>query len=423
MELHRLDGIPVGGIDILDIQSPDGDMGTVESPLKGPLQDGTDGLGPVQDPKIVLTFTGRDGNTYHADADENIYLALDGPGLDGFFKKIGKGIKKFSKKVGKAAGKVGKAFNRFVNPATILLRNGFLAAMKLNMFKVPERLRFGYLSDDEARRRGMDPNGFAKLKKVSEKAHKIYTAAGGKESNLRKAILTGKGNRDRLVALSGIGLNGLGLSPDLDPDDRFNDEFERFIVEADADTVEMALSGQVQVEGIGAVAETGTAVASGVVAALGTALSKVQGVFDRAKPVADSARTLVDSGRSLFDTGRDIRNTIRDIAPRPVPTDAMAPDLPPPTSPQGIGAKESRPEGESWAQRNKWLLIGGTVVFVGGGIGYAYYRNKKNQEEAKKKIPKTKRSLNGPPKRTYKRKAVKGRTANSGNAMASKLLL
>lgn len=73
-----------------------------------------------------------------------------------------------------------KTVNRYLNPATILLRNGFLLAMKVNLMKVAERLRFGYLSDAEAQKRGMSMSGFAKLKEAISKADKIYELAGGK---------------------------------------------------------------------------------------------------------------------------------------------------------------------------------------------------------------------------------------------------
>nr|MDQ3073831.1 hypothetical protein [Bacteroidota bacterium] len=36
--------------------------------------------------------------------------------------------------------------NRYVNPATVLLRNGFLGAMKINLLKVAEKIRFAYLT-------------------------------------------------------------------------------------------------------------------------------------------------------------------------------------------------------------------------------------------------------------------------------------
>lgn len=91
------------------------------------------------------------------------------------------------------------------NPATVLLRAGVLASMKLNVFGVAEKLRWSYLSDQEAAKRGIIPEKFAQLKKIREKLEKIFFDAGGKPENLKESILTGKGNQDRKVVLSGLG--------------------------------------------------------------------------------------------------------------------------------------------------------------------------------------------------------------------------
>ena len=44
--------------------------------------------------------------------------------------------------------------------------------MKLNLFKVAQRLKYAYLSEDEARKKEMDMDKFAKLRKVKEKLEK-----------------------------------------------------------------------------------------------------------------------------------------------------------------------------------------------------------------------------------------------------------
>jgi hypothetical protein len=48
---------------------------------------------------------------------------------------------------------------------------------------------------------------FKKLKSILKKIEEIFYGAGGKPENLKKAILTGKGNKDKAV-------NGLGYLPD-----------------------------------------------------------------------------------------------------------------------------------------------------------------------------------------------------------------
>jgi hypothetical protein len=91
-----------------------------------------------------------------------------------------------------------------VNPATVLLRNGVLAAMKLNIKNVAARLRWSYLTPQQAVAKGIDPAKFQKLVTTRQKLEKIFYGAGGKETNLKKAILDGKGNKDK--AVSGLGM-------------------------------------------------------------------------------------------------------------------------------------------------------------------------------------------------------------------------
>ena len=120
-------------------------------------------------------------------------------------KKVGRGIKKFGKKVGEVAKKTLHVVNK-INPATLLLRNGVLLAMKLNMMKVAERLKYAYLSETDARKRGIDINKHRRLVSAKNRLEKIFYGAGGRASNLKKAILSGKGNKNREVR----GLGSLG---------------------------------------------------------------------------------------------------------------------------------------------------------------------------------------------------------------------
>ena len=94
------------------------------------------------------------------------------------------------------------ATNRF-NPATALIRTGVLISMKLNLFKVAQRLKFAYLTEEKAKQKEVDMSKFNRLRKVKEKLEKIFYDAGGKPENLKKAILTGKGNKNNEV--SGLG--------------------------------------------------------------------------------------------------------------------------------------------------------------------------------------------------------------------------
>ncbi len=99
------------------------------------------------------------------------------------------------KKLLKVVNKVNK-----VNLGAALLRGGILASMKLNIMKVAERLKWAYATREQAESKGMDMSKYDKLKKVLAKTEKIFYVSGGKPENLRKAIITGRGNRNHEVA-------------------------------------------------------------------------------------------------------------------------------------------------------------------------------------------------------------------------------
>lgn len=124
----------------------------------------------------------------------------------GGFKQVFKkgAIKEAYKKGGiKAIAKMGLHVTNRLNPATVLIRNGILIALKTNMFKIAQRLRYAYLTNEEAQKRGIDMGKFERLKKVKDKLQGIFYGAGGIPENFQKAILTGRGNRDKQV--SGLG--------------------------------------------------------------------------------------------------------------------------------------------------------------------------------------------------------------------------
>lgn len=110
------------------------------------------------------------------------------------------------KKKKKVFGKILNVVNK-ANPATVLLRNGILASMKLNIRNTAGRLRWSYLSPQQATAKSIDPVKFQKLIAARQKLEKIFYGAGGNPKNLKKAILSGKGNKDKAVN----GLEGFGM--------------------------------------------------------------------------------------------------------------------------------------------------------------------------------------------------------------------
>ncbi len=386
MELHRLDGLDAAGIDHMDITDTIG------------IQESNYILEGIEDtPEIAYEILDEEGNVVlYADAEENIYV-IDG--LNGFFRKIGRGLKKFTKNIGKKVIKpVVRTFNRFLNPATILLRNGFLLAMKADMMKVARRLRFGYLNEAQAKKMGIDMRKFQKLRKAVSKAEKIYEIAGGRKKNLKKAILKGKGNKDRKVPLSGFSLGSIDDEPTI-----YNDPFEKFVVESDLDTFESFLNNELEVDGLGAVA-TGTAMAtaSGAVASVAAILSKIGNIFGQANNVKNQAKQIKRQARILF---RKPKSTPRLPAPvripaprrstRPSPFSRRIVPSPAVTSqlrPMNQNTIVPQQDNKSWVERNKTpLLIGAGVLVAGGAIAIAVKSNKKKSSRPVSGIPKNRK--------------------------------
>ncbi|HMT75218.1 MAG TPA: hypothetical protein PKA77_14185 [Chitinophagaceae bacterium] len=163
-----------------------------------------------------------------------------------------------------------------VNPATVLLRNGILASMKLNVKNVAGRLRWSYLSAQQAAQKGIFPEKFQKLVATRQKLENIFFKAGGKPDNLRKAILQGKGNKDKAIH----GLDGF------DGMIGYADEFSSLgDVLGAAMYYEENIEGMEGYDGFGELGEpitlTSIAAASGVVAGIVAALKQIGDIFQK----------------------------------------------------------------------------------------------------------------------------------------------
>ncbi|MBS1616244.1 MAG: hypothetical protein JST06_09030 [Bacteroidetes bacterium] len=114
--------------------------------------------------------------------------------------KFFSGIKKAVKKIN-----VGKALVRF-NPATIAIRNGFLLALKLNIGKMSEKMKWAYATPQQIAAKRVPASRVAAAKRAVEKVEKMFSKLGGKPDNMRKAILHAKKGK-----LDGLGQ--LGVAP------------------------------------------------------------------------------------------------------------------------------------------------------------------------------------------------------------------
>ena len=127
-------------------------------------------------------------------------------------KKVGKGIAKGAKAVGKGIVKGAKAVGKFVarfNPVSLAARGGLLLAIRKNMFKLADKLRWGLYTEADAQKAGINLDDFKKMQERYNKARKIFVKTlQGKESKFKAAIAKGTKHK----SIKGLGeLGELGV--------------------------------------------------------------------------------------------------------------------------------------------------------------------------------------------------------------------
>lgn len=263
-------------------------------------------------------------------------------------------------------GKIVNAANK-ANPGTVLLRAGILAAMKINYFKIAEILRWGYYPESRLPAH-IHRDRYRKVKNVLDKLRKIFYAAGGKEANLKKAILEGRGNRDKEVSLSGLGAFFAEPVSHVLGYDLMADEFP--------EGIEEGLSG----EGLGEPAmATAIAAATAVLTAVGGLLKSIGSLKK------DKGGEKGGNGGGFENAGKMLENFGQGNSPGNPPAlpDGPGTSMIPPTGtfdPQGEGtftpAGEQPPTESKFKQtweRNKWAIIGGGGLLL-AGTGWLIFR-------------------------------------------------
>lgn len=241
-----------------------------------------------EDHHMELQFLDGIGTTHGFDGTPTRYTNMDAQDLFGNnedFGELGKLFKKKNpeqkakakEKRKKFMQKTRKVFNVInkVNPATVLLRAGILASMKLNVMKIAEAIKWGYATREQAEAKGMDMSKYDKIKKVLEKTQNIFYAAGGKPDNLRKAILKGRGNRNHEVA----GFDGLSATMPLSEllGEVYQDEFVNGMEGFEGFG---SLEGG---DGLGVVTATAVATASTAMGALAALIKSIGNLFPNKK--------------------------------------------------------------------------------------------------------------------------------------------
>jgi hypothetical protein len=176
-----------------------------------------------------------------------------------------------------------------INPATVLLRAGMLASMKLNVMKVAEKIKWAYATPEYAKSKGMDMAKYDRLKRILDKAQQIFYVSGGKPENLKKAILTGRGNRNHEIA----GVDGYSESTELPQllGAIYQDEFVN------------GMDGYENGEGLGIVTATAVAAASTAMGALAALLKSIGDLFPKKNKA--SAEDVAPDDNSAPDTSQD----------------------------------------------------------------------------------------------------------------------
>jgi hypothetical protein len=139
--------------------------------------------------------------------------ALSGGG----YEVLGKagGQRKFFNKVKEAAQKVGQGVKKVAvaavkyNPLTIAARAGVLLALKTNLLHMGDHLKWGYLSEAEAKENGFDMGEWKKSYDAVQNTEKMFSnILQGDKNNLKHTILTGRAGN-----LASVNIGSLGIEP------------------------------------------------------------------------------------------------------------------------------------------------------------------------------------------------------------------
>lgn len=317
-------------------------------------------------------------------------------------KNKDQGSSSAEKKGGKLKEIIKKGLNVInkVNPATVLLRNGILAAMKLNFLKVAQRLKYAYLSDAEALKKSIEPAKLRKLREVKAKIEKIFYGAGGKVENLKNAILTGKGNEKSEVPVSGF--YGLGEST---VEMNLNTPLEKVLGQEIYYSENM--QGLQRIEGLEGLGEPVTATsigaASGVLASIAAILKSLGNIFTKKEAGAEDFENTEEVSKEAEEVLQNNPTTDLDALTKAA-TDltknlpAINPGAKTDTTTDNTDTKDDENAGDTkktedsfWERNKKWLkpTLWGTGILSLLGIGYGVYRHqqKKKEEEGTAGLP------------------------------------
>ncbi len=291
---------------------------------------------------------------------------MDGLGRRKRRGRFWRAIKRVGKKIGKVAKKVVKAVVRF-NPLSIAIRNGLLAALRLNMFGIAKKLQYAYLPDNLAAKHNIDAKKLKDLKKRHNRVRKLFKGLQGKEKNLRKAILKGAKQKSSDFSLKGMD----GLLADLKGLESIG---------------ELAELGQ-----MGAVATAASVgAATGVLAKIKSWLKPVKNIFTKIKnKVAPNRQATSQPTDTQSYNTQDIVQPLTPMTPIS-PTNISVPQVTTPITPvvpmQKSASVPTTVNPKKGMNKGAKIGIGlGVAALIGTG---AYFMFRKNDEPKNKSTPK-----------------------------------
>ena len=176
--------------------------GVTENDLLGYDYDGTDG---IVDYDNVYEFDGL-GNLGDKNKRKKIKAERKAERKQNSAKnkEERKHAKGFFRKVGVALKQGAKTFKK-LNPALIAMRNSFLLVMKINLFGLAAKAKWGYATPEQVKAAGISDSIYTKSKKFVSQLEKLLAdKAGGSKVSLKRNILTSKKARlGDIINLSG----------------------------------------------------------------------------------------------------------------------------------------------------------------------------------------------------------------------------
>ncbi len=128
----------------------------------------------------------------------------------GFLKKWRRKGRNLWSRIRKVTRKAVKAVVRY-NPVTLALRGATLAILKLNLFGFSEKLYYGYISKDHARRNNMNMQWHAGVQRSLKRLVNFYVKVGGKPTAFKNAVVNGRAKKKVSIGLGDVGQ--LGAEP------------------------------------------------------------------------------------------------------------------------------------------------------------------------------------------------------------------